>query len=480
MIEGSQPENRHGSHFLLFTIIASATILTVSTLSFMNVVELGQLAKEDNNSYKENVIDQSSSLSRVIFAAHRVLTCVPIEGELPEQFIERRIRVSEGLLSHSDFIRKIDREFIDQILAEDPLMLGERSEMSNRDYEIALAQMRETLGLAKQATKATEKTRLLDTVETQSKSFMSLLESRSMFLVQMGDYIFTVSRQRTAHILGHSSRLILSFSVLLLVVAFSFGLYLRSLLRTQSELSLHRSHLRELVERKTAELTSSNSQLRAEIIEREKAETKLRILVSEKETLLKEVYHRVKNNLNMVNSLITLQKNEIPPEARPLFADLESRIAAIALIHEKLYRSADLTGIGLEEYMTDLARGLLFSLSGKPESIRLEIDAPEIQLPADILIPLGLIAAEVITNSIKHGFRFQNGDAITIRATKGTGISIVIGDNGTPPKDADTILKSHSLGALLIQSLCEQLGGSMELSIDGGTIYSFNFPSIQV
>jgi two-component sensor histidine kinase len=468
---------QRGTHLKLLIALGATTILLLAVLLFVNIMELGKLAREDKDSYKENVIDQSSSLSRVIFAAHRLLMISPLPDEPVERTLERRFTATEELISHAGFVRGIDEGFLARNLGDDPLMLAERCAASDREYGSTLSRLQETQQLFEAAETFAGKEKLAEAFETQAADLLDLLQARASIMVQLEDYIFTVSRERVLEIFKHSRTLTASFAVLFCILATSFWLYLRYLFRTLAELSLHRNHLGELVEQRTAELSTANERLVSEIREREKAELSLRALLLEKETYLKEVYHRVKNNLNMVNSLIILQKAEIPEESRIFFNDLESRISAISLIHEKLYRSADLAGIDLGEYSTDLVQTIVHSLSRNPGKIKLEIAATGIQLPADILIPLGLIIAEVVTNSIKHGFKQESIGSITIKAVSSADrLFMVIGDDGTPPDSIEKILESRSLGAMLIQTLCQQLNGSLELSVHGGTSYSLDIP----
>lgn len=451
--------------FLPIAALGTAILVAVLVLAYANAVELENLARENSSGYKENVIDQSSTLTRVIFAAHRVMGIAPLPGESPARLQDRRLRSSEGLLSHAQYVRKIDPAFLGQILGPDPLMLGERTASSDRDYEAALASLRVLAERAAAATAPAERGKILDAFETGTGAFMGLLEARSMLLVQMEDYLYTLSKQQIAHVLRHSSIVVLSFSVLFIALGVSIALYLRSMFRYQAELARHRNHLSEMVEQRTDELSSTNELLRATL--------------KEKETLLKEVYHRVKNNLTMVNSLISLQKSDSPPGIASSFEDLESRVAAISLIHEKLYKSPDLENIILADYLVDLASSLVRSLREDPESIRVECSSPAISLPADVIIPLGLMATEIVTNSIKHGFRGRACGLISIRAETGEGgLRLAIGNDGLPPERPEAILESHSLGSLLIHDLCAQLDGSFELSIEGGTHYNFSFPKI--
>ena len=467
------------SPFLIVSLVALAAIAAVLFLSLSNAVEMEGLSRESDARYKQNVIDQSSSLSRVIFAANRILTLEPVPGENAETRLASELKAGTGLLSHAKYVTRIDDAFLKRILGQDPLMLYERSKGSDRDFEEGLGRLEGIVEAAAKAGTIAEKARLVDDLKAETRRFMGILETRSMAMVQMADYVYADSKARIAHLLHHSSNLVVWFSALFFAMAVSIGLYLRSLLRVQAELKLHREHPSELVDRQTAELMATNGQLRSEIVERAAVEELLRTTVREKETLLKEVYHRVKNNLAMVNGLVSLQAGKAPPDARAAFEGLEGRIAAISQIHEKLYRSADLERIDLEEYLEDLAQGLLSSLREEPGSIAVETRASGIKLSADVLIPLGLIATEIVTNAIKHGFRNRATGRITLGATMGTeGLGLVIGDDGEAPAKEDIILDSPSLGALLIQELCGQLKGRFEISLEGGTSFHFFFPSI--
>ncbi|MDP3179218.1 MAG: sensor histidine kinase [Spirochaetaceae bacterium] len=231
------------------------------------------------------------------------------------------------------------------------------------------------------------------------------------------------------------------------------------------------------MDQRTAELSVANDALHEEIEERVRVEALLRSALKARELLIKEVHHRVKNNLSILNSLIELQKSYAKDCGS--LDDLQSRLDAVAIIHEKLYRSADLANIDFAEYLRDLARSLVHTLRDDPASIDIQLDSPAIMMSADTLVSLGLIATEIITNALKHGFVARRGGRISIRAESSAGgLTLTIGDDGVPPASQALLFESNSLGVLLIRELCAQLRGTMEVDIEGGTEYRFRFPDL--
>jgi two-component sensor histidine kinase/PAS domain-containing protein len=208
------------------------------------------------------------------------------------------------------------------------------------------------------------------------------------------------------------------------------------------------------------------------------SERHLEQALAEKEVLLKEVYHRVKNNLVMIASLVNLQKNEMQDQqAIDSFEELQKRLNAIAIIHEKLYRSTDLTNISMKEYIKDLVDTLIYSLSSNPIGIDLDLEAHDIQLPAEIIIPLGLIVTEIVTNSLKYAFHGKQNNKILIHyREESNNVYLIIGDNGNPPVDKKMITQSQSLGMRLVYILTEQINGTLDLDISDGTMFSICFP----
>jgi len=211
-------------------------------------------------------------------------------------------------------------------------------------------------------------------------------------------------------------------------------------------------------------------------LERQNEELK-RTLISkeEKETLLKEVHHRVKNNLQIINSLIRLQSHYTSPtNYKARLADTENRIRSMALVHEKLYKSADLSKLDSESYIVELAQNLMSAFEFN-EEIKLDFDIKNIKFSIDTLIPLGLIINEAISNSIKHAFTGLEGGYITLSLKQKEDIVLIISDNGIGADLSYEELSEDSLGMELIESLCDQLSGEFTLDTTNGFCYTFTF-----
>jgi len=159
------------------------------------------------------------------------------------------------------------------------------------------------------------------------------------------------------------------------------------------------------VKERTVELAQANTNLQAEVIERKRAEEKVLASLREKEILLKEIHHRVKNNLQIISSLLELQCEYIHDhQALRFFRESQDRIKTMAMVHEQLYSSADLASIDLCEYLESLASQLLHSYVEDPGRIALVFDLGEFCLGIEEAIPCGLILNELVSNSLKHAF----------------------------------------------------------------------------
>jgi two-component system, sensor histidine kinase PdtaS len=200
-------------------------------------------------------------------------------------------------------------------------------------------------------------------------------------------------------------------------------------------------------------------------------------LLQENEWLLREVHHRVKNNLQVVMSLLNSQSAYLQDE-KALNAVLESqhRVQAMSLIHQKLYKSSDVSSIYMPEYVNDLVDYLKDSFNGGSK-VRFELQIAAINLDVVQAVPVGLILNEVITNAFKHAFPHGAGDMILIRllTTRDGETTLVIADNGRGfPVDLDAIV-NNSFGRLLIHGLVEDLDGSMTVDRSDGTGYCIHF-----
>ncbi|MEM4525094.1 MAG: PAS domain S-box protein [Methanothermobacter sp.] len=197
----------------------------------------------------------------------------------------------------------------------------------------------------------------------------------------------------------------------------------------------------------------------------------------EKEALLKEVHHRVKNNLQVISSLLSLQAkycgNE---EVKNILADSQARIKSLALVHEKLYKTENITNINSKDYLESLARDLINFQAPRPIKIRLETDIDDIPLEMDKCIPLGLITNELVMNSLKHAFPEKEG-IITVKfKCQENKCNLEISDNGKGlPEDFD-IERLSSLGLQIVLGLVRQLDGELKIESDGGTSFIMDFP----
>lgn len=200
--------------------------------------------------------------------------------------------------------------------------------------------------------------------------------------------------------------------------------------------------------------------------------------IKEKETLLKELHHRVKNNLQVISSMLNLQSSMIEnDEIKAIFQDSQQRIKSMASIHDLLYKSSDLSEINFSEYITNLIHDLVMSYRGINHRVDLTINmSNSLLFQLDIAVPLGLFVNEILTNSLKHGIQESPHPQISVSIQKGgkKNYTLCISDNG---KGFDPIkLNNETLGLMLIDSLANQLEGIMELnSGKEGTSYTLEF-----
>lgn len=205
--------------------------------------------------------------------------------------------------------------------------------------------------------------------------------------------------------------------------------------------------------------------------------------IKEKETLLREVHHRVKNNLQTVSSLLSLQSRNIENEqVRELIKSSQNRVISMAMVHEMLYMRDDLSKIGYRSYVQELCEYLVKSLKGVDHNVQLNIDIPDIELGIDTAIPLGILINEVVTNSLKYGIPDRDPGEIHIALTRENQGSyiLLIGDNGIGFSDTFNYKSSNSLGLKLINNLARQLSGSVIKDVTKkGTNYIIRFREVR-
>lgn len=204
--------------------------------------------------------------------------------------------------------------------------------------------------------------------------------------------------------------------------------------------------------------------------------------IHEKDTLLKEVHHRVKNNLQTVSSLLNMQSRGTEDEQmKNLIKSSQNRVMAMAMVHEMLYQRDDLTVIDYKPYVFKLTEYLIKSVKGPDSKVKLAIDIPDIELGIDTAIPLGLLINETITNSLKYGIKDDaEGEIhIELKKEKQDDYVLTIGDNGIGISEAVDPKTTKSLGLKLIHNLARQLKGSITRDWSRkGTNYIVKFKDI--
>ena len=211
---------------------------------------------------------------------------------------------------------------------------------------------------------------------------------------------------------------------------------------------------------------------------RRQAEEQLKASLQEKELLLQEIHHRVKNNLQIISSLLNLQAEDLNDnQAIEIFKNTQNRISSIALIHEKLYQSKDLARINFADYIQDLANSLFSAYGVNPNTINLKVEVEDILLGIDTAIPCGLIINELILNSMKYAFPSGRQGEISVKFYAMTHNKLVlsISDNGIGlPKDLD-LENISSLGLKLVSALVEQLSGDIQIHTSSRVQFEITF-----
>ncbi len=228
------------------------------------------------------------------------------------------------------------------------------------------------------------------------------------------------------------------------------------------------------------ELERRARELQKELTVRKHAETQIKKSLQEKEVLLREIHHRVKNNLQVISSLLYFQaKKSKSKKTNEMFNESQNRIRSMALIHEKLYQSEDFAKINFEEYVKSLSSHLLYSYGVRTSDIQMNLDVEDVPIDIEKAIPCGLIINELISNSLKYAFPDDNKGEIQIQLKKQTeNIELVYQDNGVGiSKDFDWE-KSNTLGLRLVRTLVKQLHGILEVNTEEGIEYKIQFGSL--
>jgi two-component sensor histidine kinase/amino acid transporter len=236
---------------------------------------------------------------------------------------------------------------------------------------------------------------------------------------------------------------------------------------------------REGLSKARTDLVTSNSQLTLELAERKLAEEALQSSLLEKEALLREVHHRVKNNLQVINSLLRMEaRRSAQPDTKEVLRDVQGRIESMALLHETLYRSGTLAAVELGAYLKQLAAQSFRALTAQPSPIQLYFKLTSAHVSMDQALPCGLMVNELVSNCLKHGFPdAHSGEVwVELHTIEDTGkLRLLVRDTGVGlPADFEA-KRGTSLGLHLVAGLASQLGGVLEVGAGPAAVFTVTF-----
>jgi PAS domain S-box-containing protein len=228
----------------------------------------------------------------------------------------------------------------------------------------------------------------------------------------------------------------------------------------------------------TAGKVTGFSSIARDITESKKAAARIKRALEEKELLLKEIHHRVKNNMQVISSLLKMQSRFVSDEpTRQMLRESEERIKSMSLVYNKLYESADLAHINIRDYAQELVHNLSHAYSMSPGIVRISTEITEAAFDLDTAVPIGLIINELVTNSLKYAFPdSRRGEIIVSLKLENSHYWLSVKDNGIGLPEGFDARGGRSLGLRLVTALAEhQLGGKMTVKRDAGTEFSFVF-----
>jgi len=216
--------------------------------------------------------------------------------------------------------------------------------------------------------------------------------------------------------------------------------------------------------------------LRAAERDRDEQERAVHRSLAEKDVLLREIHHRVKNNLQVISSLLALKARRTrDPVAHDALRESQARVRAIAILHERLFRNDDLARVDMGEYARSVAGEVLRSF-GARDRLDCRVSGPEMELSLDIAVPCGLILNELVTNAVKHAFPDERSGHITVTlAAEEEAVALTVADDGVG--DTGPLDKPGSLGVTLVRTLASQLDGEATFTVGEGTTCRVRFPA---
>ncbi|HEU4718588.1 MAG TPA: PAS domain S-box protein, partial [Bacteroidia bacterium] len=217
-----------------------------------------------------------------------------------------------------------------------------------------------------------------------------------------------------------------------------------------------------------------------DITDKKRADDNLRLSLKEKEVLLKEVHHRVKNNLQVISSILNLQSSYVrDKKILEILVESQNRIKSMAFVHESLYQTKDFSNISFQEYVSNIARNLVHSYSSSDSPPELNLQLDPVKLHLDTAIPCGLIINELLSNALKYAFQpGKSGEINLVLRQRKDRIELSISDNGKGLPDDFDFRNTESLGLQLVVSLVEQINGKIKLDTKKGTKFTIEFAGL--
>jgi Signal transduction histidine kinase len=222
-----------------------------------------------------------------------------------------------------------------------------------------------------------------------------------------------------------------------------------------------------------------------DITDRKNATDKLKSSLNEKKVLIKEIHHRVKNNMQIISSLLNLQSQHLKDDekvAATVLKESQNRVRSMAMIHEKLYQSKDFTHIRFEDYIKRLLSDLFYSYNTSSDQVKLVVDVEDVNLNMETAVPCGLIISELFSNSLKYAFPEGRVGEIKVSLKQETDdqrFVLTVADDGVGlPPDLD-FKNTMTLGLELVNNLTKQIDGEIELDRSHGTEFKIRFNELE-
>jgi PAS domain S-box-containing protein len=338
-----------------------------------------------------------------------------------------------------------------------------------------------------------ERTRVMEALRFSEEKYRSLVEQTSDLVFQIArDGRITYINPNVETILGYTPGDVVGKKPTEFMLGSDLGSFLSLYHKTITDKgpvigveltfldSMKRPHIFEI--NGTPHFDKENevisfSGIARDITDRKALQDEIAASLKEKEILLKEIHHRVKNNMQVISSLLNLQVKLVKDEkSRDAIKESQNRVMSIALVHEKLYQSKSLARINFREYIKKMSENLFDSYNMRSDRIQLEINADDIILPINKAIPISLIINEMLSNSLKYAFPDNRTGKIEIRFRKeGDRHTLVVRDDGIGLPAGFSLNKTDTLGLQLVSSLVGQLLGTLSFSGDNGTEFRIEF-----